>query len=273
MSRTVPRLLGRFNYWKFPEICPEEDPVPKNQQRFALAGLDGSVPVLRKAESRLRACEREAWSEAIRRRPAARLGDADVTDALHYRMLSDPQWASDREVQAALNRLGREERATLYRRVRGSGAHDARELLQRIASDQAIWEARAVGGLTTETIAEKFGLGERRSIGEVIRHYNRQARQLQGLSAEFHGKALEDLRLLEAAGRCRLDGRRLVLGSRVCANDEEVRHWFAHALRNLARFLQRHPPIPWSVSCQGRCLAHRSRHLPALLRHPPQAAS
>jgi len=243
--RQLPRLLSRFNYWKFPEVGPEEVAVPKN----------------------LRAREREAWREAIRRRPAARLGGADVTDALRYRMLAGPQWASDREVQAARYRLGREDRAILGRRVRGSGAHDARKLLQTIAFDQAIWEARAVGGLTIEKIADELDR-DRRSISEVMRHYNRQACHLRGLSAEFQGKALEDLRLRAAAGRCRLDGRRLVLGSRVCANDKEVRHWFAHSLWNLARVVQRHPPIPWSVSCQGHCLAHRNRHLPAFLRHP-----
>lgn len=36
-------------------------------------------------------------------------------------------------------------------------------------------------------------------------------------------------------------------------------HWFAHALRNLSRYFQGNPPLPFQDGCAGKCLKERDR--------------
>jgi hypothetical protein len=237
VSRTVPRLLGRFNYWDFPGIQPEVDPPAE-----WLAKL-----------------ERSARSLAIRERPAASLGGDHqrLLQGLQYRMLSDPWWATDTETQKALARLPARDRARLMRRVHRTGASSPLRLLRRIATDQLVWERRALDGRRRDDIAKDFRL-DPREVTRIMSHYNRKAHALQGLSVEFRGKPLQELRLLADRGRVTLRGRRMVMGGAVGRMTiDELRHWFAHALRNLDRWGERHPPLPWKPTCRSSCLAHR----------------
>jgi hypothetical protein len=68
------------------------------------------------------------------------------------------------------------------------------------------------------------------------------------LEALGHNPDGETSKLQGGRQRAKLDLAGLKVSER-----QRVLHWFAHAFRNLVRYRDRHPPLPFDDSCSSRC--------------------
>jgi hypothetical protein len=168
-------------------------------------------------------------------------------------------------------------------------------LLPQIAQDQVIFRKINALGPTEAGVAptsdpniapKRYGMSKS-GAKRIYDEYHRQASILLGrgmLPPKAWAAAMEDKGLLNAHGRIHA----LPFGFSAAPSPflsaawnidmpwlphwEAVYHWFAHALRNLCRYQNGHPPVPWPdnhTSCHLRC----ERELQKLLAHcdPPSS--
>jgi hypothetical protein len=182
-----------------------------------------------------------------------------VIDALAYRIASDPRWAEDPITQRLIAELTPEEHVRLRqlarpRRLQRAGAQEVEKV---IARDQVIYEACARKEWKVEAkileVTSKLGLAPRWGW-KIYGCYQRQADRLLGLGVRQPRTVLAEA----ARRRFPITASRLRLQP-TCRDLDEALHWFAHALRNLSRWLNRHPPLAWRDCCRAACLRHRDR--------------
>jgi hypothetical protein len=140
-------------------------------------------------------------------------------------------------------------------------------LLRTIACDQSLFqEIHALGpthaGLVATQWLDVLPIWERYGVSEAVaqrvyRAYHRKMSELlghgvivsQAVRAAFRTRGIEVPRIRPA---------RAMAGLTALPAHEHVPtvfHWFAHALRNLARYRHGHAPIPWHpTACRQRCL-------------------
>lgn len=195
----------------------------------------------------------------------------------------------------------------LSREIEGRRTRSGRELLKEIARDQHIFETitreRLSGQL--ETVGERFKLGEV-AVRGIYRNYSPQLRLLlgdiRGRAGEFLAEKGRPTSLTdpiiprkrvvatrvtrrETLPRLLFDREGRVVSMkqvRVTRTDEELveaddfpetervemaLHWFAHAWRNLRRYFDGNPQLPWTANCRTSCRAARGRFLSQL--RPP----
>lgn len=236
--RRFPIGVGRFTYWAHTGIRPEESASLlsaqlDNDARHELVRSTALLRIAHGTGSRGQFLEELVWWKS-----------------------NDPLFSSDRDAAGLLKKLASDERAVFTRRTRAprfvrSGKQDLPGLVGVIARDQVIYEASLhvprPGRL--EKLTAAFARGDARSIAEILRYYRRQHRRLLG---EPLNRA--DATFLEAQGIQLAEGRRV---RRTCADNDEVIHWLAHALRNVLRWRDGHPPLPWAPSCRSKCLQVR----------------
>src|SRR5262249_35273870 len=102
-----------------------------------------------------------------------------------------------------------------------------------------------------ERVSEELGLNER-WLRKVYAAYRGQAKWLRD---EWRPAGKIERVLLRGCGSPPPDPRPKLPPMKWDA----VFHWFAHALRNLSRYRDNHPKLPWSKNCAARCLANRDR--------------
>lgn len=199
----------------------------------------------------------------------------------------------------------------LDREIEGHRSRTGPELLKEIARDQLIFETitgeRLSGQL--DKVGERFKLGEA-AVRGIYRNYSRQlhlllgdirgrARELlaqRGLPTSLSDPVIPRKRVVatrvsrrEMVPRLLIDREERVVSMeqvKVVSTDEELiegdnlpeterlemaLHWFAHAWRNLRRYLDGNPPRPWASNCASACRAERVRFLSQL--RPPRPSS
>jgi len=177
------------------------------------------------------------------------------------------EWNRNAKARAILDRLSSAEQARL-RRLSTTldsrrGRPTWRPLLCAIAADQVIFEhiirkkrlsraqLRGSGGLAE--VADDFKTG----AGRVKRVYAAYRKQASTLRDEWRPNSKEARHLRKVLGPP--PAPRDPAPARAPMEWPVVFHWFAHALRDLCRYRDNHPKLPWSSKCASRCLRNRDR--------------
>jgi hypothetical protein len=215
--------------------------------------------------------------------------------ALRYWIECDPHWYQHPSASQLLRALPDTQRmgllAVAKQRWRNTSPEDWQGLLTTIAQDQETFRKirKAIDEVGTEEAGvahtsdfriaqERYGI-EKSEARQIYVAYNKQASILRGegmLCPEVWRDAFHDAGLLK--------GRRILaapFGVRVKTTSSiiapypqletpilpdwaSVHHWFEHALRNLQRYRNRRPPLPWPedpTSCQQRCRTGKEKLL------------
>ena len=268
--RPLPARVGRFTYWSYefshPEV-PKAPPAP-SADRIAHAKI---LKTFRQIRNVVGVSQRylPRFQEDLRHKGIAHPTPAIL--ALAYYLSTDRLWSQDREAGTLLAEQPAEIQAALLtwthsvwgRRTPGDWA----TLLETIARDQALFQGiQAIGPTQAGLVGtrskngppiwEKYGVSE----ADAQRVYRAYRRKMSGLLG--HGVIVPQA--VRAALRARgNDVPRVrptktmpaLLGLPPTNQTSIILHWFAHALRNLARYRHGHAPILWHpTACQQRCL-------------------
>jgi hypothetical protein len=262
--------MGRFNYWSYECARPKatKDPPEPSAGRIAHAKVLKTFQQIR-----------DDVETAQRPRPRMeaalmRMGIAYPTPAIRalgYYLTTDRLWSQNGEAWTLLRQQPPEVQHAL--RTWACGVWRRRtpwswdELLRAIARDQAVFQEIHDLGPTQAGLVDsrwqdgppiwkKYGVSKA-DAHRVYCAYHRKMSELLG-----HGVTVS--KVVCAAFRARGIEVRHIRPTRVIAGLSEVQpdeqipiilHWFAHALRNLARYRHGHEPLPWHLTaCLGRCL-------------------
>lgn len=287
-TRRPPVGMGRFTYWYFdvsyPLYVPEvrRAAMPKSIQA-SLADHDviaGNFRAIRDGHESLgllydlKAAFRPELNRQVR--------------ALRYYIELDRLWQQDSAAQTLLQGLPkpkRDELLALDKKTWGRPQSWRWEtLLPTIAEDQEIFREIVFLGPTDaglsrtrpkkdeselEFVRDRHGVSEA-TARRIYRYYQRQMSDLMGLgvlaSAGWRG-GLQKAGLLNAQGR--LPTKPILRSLEELSRNERKRHtepvfhWFHHALRNLVRYRDGHPPLPFDAyACSHACRAAQRRLLP-----------
>jgi hypothetical protein len=177
--------------------------------------------------------------------------------ALEWYISMSGEWARNAKARAVLERLAPAERARLSRLSAtlygGRGRPSWRSLLSAIAADQVIFESIIRGKRSSRLagVADDF----KTNAARVRRVYEAYRKQASVLREEWWPNSKEARALLRQFGPPPTPRE----PAPAPMEWPEVYHWFAHALRNLCRFRDNHPKLPWSPKCATRCLLNRDR--------------
>jgi hypothetical protein len=191
--------------------------------------------------------------------------------ALAYYLTTDRLWTQDGEAGTLLAQQSPEVQVALrtwaHSVWRRRTPWDWATLLEAIARDQALFqEIQAIGptqaGLVDTRwqdgppIWEKYGVSKA-DAHRVYRTYHRKMSELLGHGVIVSKAVLAFFRA-RGTNAPRVRPTRAMTELAALPVDEHVptiMHWFAHALRNLARYRDGHAPIPWHpTECRQRCL-------------------
>jgi hypothetical protein len=276
-DRLIPVRLGRFNYWQYTCAHPPTDPAVPSADRIAHAEMQKTFQQIRDERDTPRAQRHRRHFET----EINRLGIDEPTSAivaLAFYLTTDRLSSQDSEAQTLLAQQPAEIQDALRTWARGVwrrrtlGAWKA--LLKTIARDQALFAEILTLGPTcaglagtrqrsgTKLAADLPPIWGKYHVSEAVaqrvyREYHAEMSALLGrgrrvsenVRAFFRSQGIEAPRVRQTPIMPDLAGR---------PADEQVPiilHWFAHALRNLARYRNGHPPRPWhATACRTRCL-------------------
>jgi hypothetical protein len=266
--RPLPAQVGRFYYWHY----EFSHPVATTDRPAPSAGRSSHATIL-KTFRQIRDdidTQRAQWH---RRRAAAHLRDIGIENptpallALAYYLLNDRLWTQNREAGSLLAQQSPEVQAALRTWARGVWRRRTpwswAALLCRIARDQALFqETHALGPTQAGLVgARKYDVSEA-GAQRVYYFYHREMSALLGQGRRISARVRADYRafgietprvdptpcLPDLAGRPAEEHVPIIL------------HWFAHALRNLARYRDGHAPLPWHpTACRSICLQVQRR--------------
>jgi hypothetical protein len=268
--RPLPARVGRLNYWSYEFAHPEatKDPPPPSASRTAHAKILNTFRQIRDDVGVAKRYHPRFQEDLMR------MGIDDPTPALlalAYYLTTDRLWSQDHEAMTLLTQQPPEFQRLLRTWARGvwrrrtPGSWDT--LLRTIARDQALFqEICSVGPTRAGLVAtqwqdgspiwKKYGVSEA-DAQRVYRAYHRKM-------SELLGRGVIVSKVVRAAFRARgidvprIRPTRTMAGLQELPPDEQtaiILHWFAHALRNLARYRDGHAPISWHpTECRQRCL-------------------
>ncbi len=291
-----PWRLGRFNYWNFSGIAPQESDevhtfsptwVREHSHRLSKEQFSAHVAGRRCEVAGCRLDDKLTRIRDQQRRTLLALRRYVQTDRL---------WQQDRTAQAVLRKLQASERPqieALERAIRRKiKQRDWFPLLKDIARDQKVFQGIITGRLSSQhltAIGRRYDLTEA-VVMKIYRPYSRQRQYLLGnITSHTVRKVLATKHMSLAPlsrpiiprktgveddkPRPMFDKRGKLIDYDDCGEDlhkdtrdQMVFHWFAHALRNLSRYLDGNPPLPWRESCAAGCLRARDGLLPKGLR-------
>jgi hypothetical protein len=271
-SRPLPARVGRYTYWNYEFAHPEEtkgSAVPSASR--------GAHWTIRKTFRQIRDEVDTPRAQWHRRRAATHLKHIGIENptpallALAYYLITDRLWTQDSEAGTLLAQQLSEIQDALRTSSRGMWnrrtpwSWDA--LLPAIARDQMLFQEICALGPTraglvgtrwrdVPPIWEKYGVSE--AVAQrVYRAYHRKMSELLGHGVRV-SKAVRDAFSARGIEGPRVRPTRPMAGLQGLPPDEQtsiILHWFAHALRNLARYRDGHAPIPWHpTACRRRCL-------------------
>lgn len=292
--RRPPSRLGRFTYWSFSAVVPQdadeiagvkamlEAEVPDESERDRIGSFDayqGHQACRRQflAHRDGRACGIVGCSidSTISETPDER----NYLAVLHYAR-ADRLWTQDADAQAVMKTLPLPRQHAIRAAAAKAWAAPQRDqgwdaLLATIAKDQQLFgdiiTKHATADADRDEVADAHGVAANR-VRTVYQAYSPQRQYLLGRVVGAARDALQRRGItvtqfdhpiipLQDDDGCPLDPQ---------ARDHLVMHWFAHALRNLRCLRDGNRPIPWSADCATVCLRERDK-LASVQRPSPSA--
>jgi hypothetical protein len=272
--RPLPVRLGRFNYWQYTCAQPPTDPRALSSERIAHEEMLKTFRQIRHGVDTPRTQRhRRRFESELNRRGISEPTPAIV--ALAYYLTTDrlssqnsgaqtllaqqsPEvqallrsWATDvwlRRTPARWDRLLRTiaRDQTLFQEIHALGPTQAGLVDSRRHDVSPIWTKYRVPKAVAQQVYREYRvemsalLGRGRRVSEKVRAFRDQGREVPRIRPT---PLMPDL-----AGRPADEQAAIIF------------HWFAHALRNLARYRDGHPPLPWHpMTCRTRCLQVRHR--------------
>lgn len=273
----LPSRAGRFTYWNIAGICPQP---PDELCTFAPTWVQNHSRELSQKAFRQHlqgsSCNEPGCSLDTQ------LQQASPADwpflALRRYVQSDKLWKQDAQAQKELKTLSAQEKKlinglhakTWSRRAQASWG----KLLKQIATDQISFE---------EIITQKLSGSMTEAERSRYKPYSRQRQYLLGnntslpLKQVLHqrGKSISQLSRPTIPRRNPLDstitrsmfdskGELIDYDQQGTLIDQDIReqqvfHWFGHALRNLSRHINGNAPLPFQDSCCARCIRQRNK--------------
>jgi hypothetical protein len=278
LNRPIPGGLTRFNYWKKASIHPRSAVDLSFDADYGSEHLREEFG-RRFQKHRTGPCNiRGCGTDALFRNASPEEWDRLALEEL---AATDSAWNNVEGATALYNTLD----ADAQERIRAAWNQRRRAwaaLLGNIARDQLAYDQITRSSPKVqelERVGERFGRSESWAR-QVYARYSEQAMVLRGAGVLVQSP--ESRRVWKDRGGLRVEGRRVMTApyipeavikgrkgqERRAIEDRWIEHWFAHALRNLVRYRDKHGPLAWpgrpsspgaSSDCRETCLRERDR--------------